>query len=157
MARNEKQNTSNPLIAGRAYLRLREKEGASVQEIAEAFRVSIPAVYKYMQLAECDEDVQNSIENGDITATMVISILHKHDKKDVYVEVRKAVEARKLEQKKLGDKGISKMTVKRRLKELTKEIDEQNLNSPKAVFLKEIAEKLISGNSVEELIGLTLV
>jgi len=58
MARNEKQNTSNPLIAGRAYLRLREKEGASVQEIAEAFRVSIPAVYKYMQLAECDEDVQ---------------------------------------------------------------------------------------------------
>jgi len=100
---------------------------------------------------------KNSIENGDITATMVISILHKHDKKDVYVEVRKAVEARKLEQKKLGDKGISKMTVKRRLKELTKEIDEQNLNSPKAVFLKEIAEKLISGNSVEELIGLTLV
>jgi len=155
MAKNDKQDFSNPLIAGREYLRLKDEKGTSVPDIARQFSVSIPAVYKYIQLAECDKRVQNYIENGDITATKVISILHQNDKGDVLAAVSQAVKIRRVETKRLEKEGITKITVKRRLKELTREIDSKKLTSPKAQFLKEIANKLIQGESVAELLTLT--
>lgn len=156
MAKSDKQDLMNPLVAGREYLRLKGEEGASVPDISRRFNVSIPAVYKYIQLAECDKRVQNYIDKGDITATKVIAILHQTNKSEVLAAVSQAVKERKVETKRLEKEGITKMTVKRRLKELTREIDAKKLNSPKAQFLREIADKLTSGASVEQLLSLAV-
>lgn len=155
MAKSNKQDFSNPLDAGKEYLRLKDEEGVSVPDIARQFNVSIPAVYKYIQLAECDKRIQNYIIKGDITATKVIAILHKHPKGSVLAKVTAEVKARKKKLKRLEKEGLTKMTVKRRLQEVSKEIEAKKLNTPKAQFLKEIAQHLTSGASVEQLLSLT--
>ena len=155
MAKSTKQDFSNPLVAGQEYLRLKEEEGISVPDIAKRFKVSIPAVYKYIQLAECDKRIQNYIAKGDITATKVISILHTNSKADLLAAVTAEVKERKKKLKKLGKEGLTKMTMKRRVQEVTREIESKQLDSPKAQFLKEIAQHLTSGASVEKLLSLT--
>lgn len=154
MAKSTKQDFSNPLVAGLEYLRLKEEKGISVPDIAKQFRVSIPAVYKYIQLAECDKRIHNYIVKGDITATKVVSILHTSPKADLLAAVTVEVKERKKKLKRLEKDGLTKMTMKRRVQDVTREIEAKHLNSPKAQFLKEIAQHLTSGASVEKLLSL---
>lgn len=149
----EKQSTKNPLAQGRKYKALFDS-GASVPEIAQQFEVSIPAVYKYMQLAGCNKHIQNHIEKGNITASKVIELLHKFEGKELMSEVKKAVAAERTKKLKMKREGINKMTIKRRLTELVTTIGNKKETTDKEEFLLGVAKLLNQGASVEQVLEL---
>lgn len=149
----EKQETKNPLEQGREYKALFDL-GVNVPDIAQKFQVSIPAVYKYMQLAGCNKHIQNHIEKGNITASKVIELLHKFQDKELMAEVKKVVAVERAKKLKMQREGITKMTVKRRLSELVKTISKKEETTPKEEFLLSIAKLLNQGASVEQVLAL---
>lgn len=154
MKNTNRKSTSGPIEAGKRYLKLKEL-GTSVSEIADSFGVSVPAVYKYIKLYQCGEDVHKLIRENKITATKVISLLHIHSGEAFKAAVKKEVKERTKQIKLLEKKGLTKMTVKRRLEQLSHQLDKERINTRKAKFLKEIASQINSGATVEELVELT--
>ena len=149
----DKTETKNPLEKGREYKALFDT-GISVPDIAQMKDVSVPAVYKYMQLAGCNKHIQNHIDKGNITASKVIELLHKHEGKELMAEVKKAVAAERTKKLKMKREGITKMTVKRRLTELVKTINNKDETTEKEDLLMGFAQLINQGASVEEVLAL---
>lgn len=150
----KKRTFDNPLEAGRYFLKLKVQKGMSVEQIAAVCDKSVPAVYKYIALAESPESVQTAIDQGLIPATKVIRIMDKSKdtKQSLSALVDEAIEQRQENNSIMKSQGVSKLTVKSRLQAFRKELE--GTKTKNAKLLLNFAEALNSGAPVSELIAL---
>lgn len=150
-----KTKFDNPLEAGRYFLELKKK-GLSVEKISKACNKSVPAVYKYIALAEAPYSVRDAIDSGRIPATKVIRIMDtaKKEKTGLSLEerVENAIHQRQENQEIMERQGTSKMTVGGRLQAFARELE--GAKTKNAKLLLDFAEKLSNGASVSELLAM---
>jgi len=151
-----KKKFDNPLEAGRYFLQLKTQEGMSVEKISEACEKSVPAVYKYIALAEAPQSVLDAIDEGRIPPTRVIRIIDKHKKQKSKLSLEKmvmnAIEQREANKTIMESQGISKLTVKSRLAAFQDEL--KHTKTRNAKLLLDFAEKLNQGAPVSELVAM---
>lgn len=151
-----KTKFDNPLEAGRYFLQLKSK-GMSVEKIAVSCKKSVPAVYKYIALAEAPQSVLDAIDSGRIPATKVIRIMDTSKKEknpglSLEQRVENAINLREENQEIMERQGTSKMTVGSRLQAFQNELE--GATTKNAKLLLDFAEKLSKGAPVSELLAM---
>jgi hypothetical protein len=149
----QNKNFKTPLEEGHFFKQLMKKNPKmSAKDISVETGRSIPAIYKYIQMAEMPAVVQKQIKANKIPAFVALKILNSVEPDQRSTMGMEKIEEEIVYRSSLRNEGMKSMTVKRRLDQLQELLSSRR--GPKTdrmrVVLK-FAHKINEGASVEEL------